>query len=176
LKLELAVDGDKTPWLPDAEAETRLRRLIAGFGPPDGILEVVLTDDQVIRQLNRDYRNKDRPTDVLSFSYLEGHEEHRQDLLQGRRKAREFNQESPEDQIVVGQVLISVETMQKRDIRRDHDDNEEFQFLAIHGMLHTLGYDHINAEDAKEMEDAQDTILKAPREEPLGGSEGGASR
>ncbi len=176
MRLELAVDGDRTPWLPDVEAENQLRRLIAGFGPSDGILEVVLTDDRVIRRLNRDYRNKDRATDVLSFSYLEGHESFRRDLLQGKRQARDFSPESQEEEIVVGQVLISVETMQNRDIRRDHGDGEEFQFLAIHGMLHTLGYDHMNDEDAQEMEDAQETILRAPREEPLGGSEGGASR
>lgn len=176
MRLELAVDGDRTPWRPGAEAQEQLRRLIAGLGPPDGILEVVLTDDHVIRQLNRDYRQKDRSTDVLSFSYLEGHEEHRRELLQGRRKAREFSQDPVEDEIVVGQVLISVETMRNRDIRLDHTDAEEFQFLAIHGMLHTLGYDHMNDEDAQEMENAQEEILKAPREEPLGGSEGGASR
>ncbi len=175
MKLELAVDGDRTPWRPDAETESDLREMLAAWGPTDGILEVVLTDDRVIRELNRRYRQKDRATDVLSFSYLEGHESSREELLKADRLARDFCSESLDGEVLVGQVLISVETMRGRDVRPEHTDGEEFHFLAVHGMLHTLGYDHAREEDAREMERAQEAILSSHRIPSPGESKGGAS-
>jgi len=163
LKLELSVDAAPIRWRPSPEAVERARRLVEAWGPSDGVLEVVLTGDGRIHDLNRRYRGKDRPTDVLSFSYLEGHEERRDELLHGRLPAREFSGDPPVDDdaapVLVGEVLISVETMQRRDVRLDHDDDEEFVFLVVHGMLHTLGFDHAHRDEAMEMEKNMEMIL-----------------
>ena len=176
MKLELAVDGDRTPWRPDAETQDVLKRMLTAWGPSDGILEVVLTDDQTIRELNRRYRQKDRATDVLSFSYLEGHEDSREDLLRADRSARDFSSDELEGEVLVGQVLISAETMRGRDVRLDHTMEEEFRFLVVHGMLHTLGYDHASEEEAEEMERAQETILSSHGSPDGGEAKGGASK
>jgi probable rRNA maturation factor len=129
----------------------------------DGILEVVLTDDAAVRDLNRRYRGKDQPTDVLSFSYLEGHAEEREALLHGRLGARDFDPGPREDAVLVGQVLISVESMRGREVRRDHDDEEEFLFLVAHGLLHTLGYDHRDEEETAEMQAMEEMVLARGR-------------
>ncbi len=168
MKLEFAVDEDPIPWRPGPETVESVRRMVENCGPADGVLEVVLTSDARVRQLNSRYRNKDRATDVLSFSYLEGHEPFRSDLLHRRRVARDFSGDptppaadpaDPDEAVLVGQVLIGVETMLYREIRRDHSDDEEFVFLVIHGMLHTLGYDHHTEEEARQMEMELERIL-----------------
>jgi probable rRNA maturation factor len=137
----------------------RARRMVEGAGPVDGLLEVVLTDDAYVHDLNRRYRDKDRPTDVLSFSYLENHETERARLLRGECLAREFSDDPGEGEVLVGQVLISEPSLRARELRRDHTDDEEFVFLVAHGLLHTLGYDHGDAQQALEMEAEQEALL-----------------
>lgn len=159
MKLELAIGADPIPWRPNPETADQARRLVESVGPIDGILEVVLAGDDEVHRLNREYRGKDKTTDVLSFSYLEGHEGFREDLLYRRVQARRFSDEPGDGPLVVGLVMISVETMLKRDLRTDHSDEEEFVFLVIHGMLHTLGYDHTDVDGTLEMERKMEEIL-----------------
>ena len=92
---------------------------------------LVLTDDQRIQTLNRDYRGQDKPTDVLSFSQLEG------DVKLAA---------PPSGSLLLGDIVISVETA-RRQARSSLDD--ELCHLAVHGALHLLGYDHqTDAEEA----------------------------
>lgn len=172
MRIELAVDEDRVRWRPRPETLQRARRLVEVAGPADGLLEVVLTDDSYVHELNRLYREKDRPTDVLSFSYLEAHEEKREELLRGEISAREFSDDPGEEPVLVGQVLISETSLRSRELRRDHSDDEEFLFLVAHGLLHTLGYDHGDEEQAREMEEQQEWLLRQEAETTRGNERG----
>lgn len=101
----------------------------------DGILNVVFVNDSYIKGLNKQYRKKNKPTDVLSFSYLD------------------------EDTGLIGEVYISVETAKKQAKKAKHSLQDELNKLFIHGFLHIFGFDHESKEDAKIMEDLEGEVL-----------------
>ena len=105
--------------------------------PDDLELSVVLTTDEEIHVLNRDYRGMDRPTDVLSFSMREG-----------------IGLETP----LLGDVVISLETAQRQADEKGWSLEEEFGFLLLHGILHLAGYDHVQDEDSRAMAARTDEI------------------
>jgi probable rRNA maturation factor len=90
-------------------------------------LSIALVDDDAIRTLNRDYRGKDRPTDVLAFAQLEG------------ETAAPAPTAAPR---LLGDVVISVPTAARQAANRHRPLDRELTTLAIHGILHLLGYDH----------------------------------
>ena len=102
---------------------------------------IVLTDDQTIHAYNRDYRNVDRPTDVLSFPADEGDE-----------------LTAPPDGFL-GDVIISVDTAKRQAAELGHSVEREIAFLTVHGMLHLLGYDHIDPDDEAVMTARQREII-----------------
>ena len=85
-------------------------------------MEILFTDNEEIHKLNRDYRNKDQVTDVLSF--IDG------DILPDT------------EEIFLGSVVISVERAEEQAVEIGHTLEEELKFLVLHGLLHLLGYDH----------------------------------
>ncbi len=101
-------------------------------------VSVLLTDDQEIRHLNRHYRDIDAPTDVLAFSQIE----------------EQGNFFVPEESLeyLLGDIVISLETAQRQAIHFNHSLEEEMTILLIHGLLHLLGFDHMNVEEAKKMQ------------------------
>lgn len=106
----------------------------------DAELSIVICDDDFIHPLNRDYRGKDRPTDVLSFAQREG----------------DFGfEEDP----VLGDVIISLETTIRQAKERGHSTEKELTILLVHGILHLLGYDHIEDDEAEIMEAKERDIL-----------------
>lgn len=107
---------------------------------------VLLTDDNRIRALNKEYRGKDKVTDVLSFP------------------TEELNYLKPEQMKVfnnssVGDIVISFQTLQRESIEQTKEFNDHFKHLLIHSMLHLLGFDHETTEDAKKMESEEINIL-----------------
>lgn len=106
-------------------------------------LSIVLADDPTVHALNRDYRNTDAPTDVLSFAQSEGDEFTRPD------GAAEH----------LGDVIISVDTARRQAAEYAVSVQDEVAHLLVHGVLHLLGYDHENAEDAAQMRQREDAIL-----------------
>jgi len=100
----------------------RGRRLLAALRLPDAELSLVLVSDAVMRRLNREWRGRDRPTDVLSFSQAEG---------AGGAPAG-----------LLGDVVISVDTARRQAAERAAPLARELDRLLIHGVLHLLGYDH----------------------------------
>ena len=107
----------------------------------DGVeLSIVLCDDAFIAPLNRDYRGKNKATDVLSFSQREG-------------------EYADANDPILGDVIISVETAQRQAAERGHDLGRELEVLLIHGILHLLGYDHIQDVDADIMEGIEASLL-----------------
>ena len=123
--------------------------------PPVATLCITLTNDAEIHRLNRDYRGKDQSTDVLSFAMEEG-----EDWIV-----------PPEAERDLGDVIISIETARKqaeqgmlprlREVVGDREWglSEEVYFLMLHGLLHLLGYDHIEDADALEMEALEAALL-----------------
>ncbi len=115
-----------------AVLEQRACRALAALGHRRSELSVGLVGDVEIRELNRDYRGKDRATDVLSFSLCDGdHADFRGDLL--------------------GDVVISIETARRQARGRHRSLDEEVARLMIHGILHLLGHNHEHEEEYRRM-------------------------
>ncbi|MBM7855720.1 putative rRNA maturation factor [Desulfohalotomaculum tongense] len=120
-----------------------VERALALHNRADAEVSLVFVDDEYIHQLNRDYRGVDRPTDVLSFAMDEGEE----------------IPESEEVGHVLGDVVISLPRAQKQAQEYNHSLEREIAFLAVHGALHLLGYDHQTEEDTNTMRRQEEGIL-----------------
>ena len=107
-------------------------------------ISITLTTDEIIHSLNKNYRGIDRPTDVLSFAF---HESDEPQIL---------NSEIDE----LGDIIISVERAKIQSEDYGHSFKREIIFLTVHGMLHLLGYDHIEESDRIEMESEQKFIME----------------
>ncbi len=112
----------------------------------EAILSVTLVDNEFIHKMNRDYRQVDRPTDVISFAFLDG-DERRNEKLHGQ------------EPVILGDIYISVEKAKSQAEEYGHPIERELSFLFVHGLLHLLGYDHMNKEDEAVMFKLQDEIL-----------------
>lgn len=120
-----------------------LKHLKLNFEP---CLSVTLVDNKFIHEINRDYRHIDRPTDVISFAFLDGNAE-KDKIFQSK------------EMVVLGDIYISFEKAQEQAISYGHSLERELKFLFVHGLLHLLGYDHMQEEDEKVMFRLQDEIL-----------------
>jgi probable rRNA maturation factor len=129
-----------------ARLGTRARRMARAVALSLGVDEVevglTLTDDAEIHALNRDYRKKDKPTDVLAFAMQEG--------------------DGPKISGQLGDVIISVETARRQRAPKKTVEDEIF-FLWSHGLCHLLGYDHNDDEEEAEM----NARMKSLRDEGL---------
>ena len=105
---------------------------------------VTLTDNEYIKELNTKYRNKECSTDVLSFALNEGEEP---EIVDGPSVN------------LIGDIIISVETAQMQAEEYGHSLERELAFLTVHGMMHLLGYDHIEEEDRIEMRKEEEYVL-----------------
>ncbi len=106
----------------------------------DSELSILFVDDEEIQVLNRDYRGKDKPTDVLSFPQIEiGKGIGRG---KGEKDTREYPLHLPLPVPVLGDVVISLETAKRQAKERGHPFIKEVLILMIHGILHLIGYDH----------------------------------
>lgn len=134
-----------------------LKALEAEGCPYEAEVSVVLTDNREIQALNREYRGIDAPTDVLSFPMLEFDtpsdfsqvEEHVEDC---------FNPETGE--LILGDIILSVDKIREQAENYGHSQERELAFLVAHSMLHLCGYDHMEDEERREMENKQEKILK----------------
>ena len=122
--IRVHINWERRPAQPAAEA---LRRVITGalarLGRTDSEVHVLITGDERIRDLNCRFRNTDRATDVLSFP--DG------DLL-------------PSGLTLLGEIVISLDTARRQAGELGHGEARELTELALHGLLHLLGYDHDN--------------------------------
>ena len=114
-----------------------------GFGKPAEV-SVTFVDNNEIQTLNREYRHKDAPTDVLSFPL-------------GENGEYDINEDT--GAYVLGDVVISMEKAVEQAERYGHSLSREVGFLTVHSMLHLLGYDHMEEADEKVMFSLQDEIL-----------------
>ena len=124
--------------------------------PYESEVNVILTDNDAIREINRDYRQIDAPTDVLSFPMVDYEKEadfsHLEDAAEDY-----FNPETGE--LVLGDIIISVEKVAEQAEKYGHSKERELAFLIAHSMLHLCGYDHMVEEERLVMEQKQSEIL-----------------
>ena len=117
--------------------------LVYGLGPKAEI-SILLCHNDYIHTLNKQYRNIDRPTDVLSFALNKGEED---------------GYDGP-DTALLGDIIISLEKVQEQADEYGHSFERELAYLTIHGMLHILGYDHMEPDDKAEMRKEEEFILQ----------------
>ena len=136
----------------DSKVEELIRELLVHAATEEaltGEVEVAVTfmTDEAIQEVNAQYRGKDVPTDVISFALEE--------MTEGE-VAIVAEEGMP---TVLGDILISVETAARQAGEYGHDFKREIGFLALHGFLHLLGYDHTTEEEETEMFGRQKEIL-----------------
>lgn len=165
--LRIAIEVARQGWtrsLPDAAKlgrQAARRALKAGLasgqprpaslaGRPSLQCALILSDDAPVRVLNRDYRGKDQPTNVLSFAALDGLP------LDSKGLAHHFPTDAP---IHLGDVILALGTL-KREAREQHKSlKQHYVHLVVHGVLHLLGFDHMRARDALRMEALEREVL-----------------
>lgn len=116
--------------------------------PHGSEVSVTFVTNNRIQEINREYRNKDVPTDVLSFALEE----------MGENEVAVTGGDMPR---ILGDIIISVERAKEQAEEYGHSFERELGFLTVHGFLHLLGYDHMTEEDEKEMLGRQKEILDA---------------
>ena len=105
------------------------------------MFNVIIVDNKRIHEINKEYRGIDRPTDVISFALEDDKTFNRDDIR------------------ILGDIYISIDKVRSQSEEYGHSFKRELYFLAIHGLLHLLGYDHMNKEDEKIMFSKQEEVL-----------------
>jgi len=148
-QVEVSVEGIGTPdWL--ERARSFALSVLDALGKDGWDLSLLLCDDAFIRGLNRQYRDKDEPTDVLSFE-----------------QGETYRDPAGEERFLAGDIVVSLDSL-----RRNADDNgvprdEELRRLIVHGVLHLSGMDHEDNDPSRPMLVRQEELLKL-----LSGAEG----
>ena len=125
--------------------------------PYEAQVNLLLTDNEGIREFNRENRNIDRPTDVLSFPNVE-YEIPADFSIVEEQEAAYFDPDTGE--LILGDIIISVDKVAEQAESYGHSQKREFAFLVAHSMLHLCGYDHIDSkEEEKVMIDKQEAVL-----------------
>ena len=115
--------------------------IVKRFSLEEALFNIILVDNEYIHKLNKEYRNIDRETDVITF-------------------ALEDNMDIQPEIRILGDIYISIDKAKSQAIEYGHSFKRELSFLIVHGILHLLGYDHQNKEDEKIMFELQDKILE----------------
>ena len=118
---------------------------------------VTMVDNEAIHRINREHRNIDRPTDVLSFPNLDFDAPGDFSLLE-ENEANYFDPET--GMLIMGDIVISVDKVYEQAAEYGHSKKREFAFLIAHSMLHLCGYDHMESEEAAIMEAKQKKALE----------------
>lgn len=126
--------------------------------PYDSTVNLLITDNEGIREYNRDYRNVDRETDVLSFPNLD-FEAPGDFGLAEQNQADYFDPDSGE--LILGDVIVSADKVKEQAENYGHDQRREFAFLVAHSMFHLCGYDHMEDDERKIMEEKQENVLQS---------------
>ena len=124
--------------------------------PYEAQVNLLVTDDEGIREYNRKYREIDSSTDVLSFPMLSFHKEADFSSVEDQQ-ADCFDPESGE--LILGDIIISADKVKEQAQKFGHSEKREFAFLIAHSMLHLCGYDHMVKEEAEVMERKQEEAL-----------------
>lgn len=121
--------------------------LVEGLEKKNLYISVTLTTPEEIQILNREYRNIDRATDVLSFPMFE-----KDEILMLKDKDEEYD--------ILGDIVISVDQVEKQAKEYGHSFEREISYMLVHGFYHLMGYDHIEEEDKKQMRPKEEFVLE----------------
>jgi len=110
-------------------------------------INIMLTNPEEIRKYNKQYRNIDKSTDVLSFPMFE-----KEEVEQIRQNGNQIYE-------VLGDIIISIEQVEKQAIEYGHSFERELAYMVVHGFYHLMGYDHIEEKDKTEMRKKEEYIL-----------------
>ena len=116
-------------------------------------VSILLVDNDKIKEMNKEYRNIDSPTDVLSFPMVY--------MVEGKLKSDAGDYDLDEGVLLLGDIVISMEKAQKQATEYGHSFERELAFLLTHGLFHLLGYDHETVEEEKLMLGKQEAILES---------------
>ncbi len=130
---------------------TILERMVVATGYKNFDVGVLLTTNKSIQNFNRDFRHQDKPTDILSFPY---HAE-----LQAGEKIIVEHEEDKN----LGDIVISLEYVEKKAAELERTFEEHLIILLAHGIAHLLNYDHVTDEDYAVMQKVEDKLLKAAK-------------
>ncbi len=111
-------------------------------------ITITLTNPDNIKEINKEYRNIERATDVLSFPMFE------KDELEEKIKNKDFKYPD-----VLGDIIISIEKVEEQAKEYEHSFERELSYMIVHGFYHLMGYDHIKEEDKKQMRPKEEKIL-----------------
>ena len=137
---EIIKDTDKEVLYLD-KLNNYIKFVVKKLGLEKCEFNIIIVDNEKIHEINREYRNVDRETDVISF-------------------ALEDNMDVKyEDFRLLGDIYISIDKVKSQALEYGHSEERELCFLATHGILHLLGYDHMEPEDEKEMFSLQESLL-----------------
>ena len=124
----------------------KLKKLLVDFCKREKLgnvlFNIIIVNEEKIHYLNKQYRNIDKPTDVISFALED-----------------DDKMTSPEDIRILGDIYICLEKVISQAKEYNHSFERELTFLCVHGLLHLLGYDHMNKEDEKIMFSKQEEVL-----------------
>ena len=124
--------------------------------PYETEVNLLLTDNPGIHEFNKETRNIDAPTDVLSFPNVEYDVPGNFDIVEAQ-EADYFEPDSGE--LILGDIIISVDKVAAQAKEYGHSEKREFAFLVAHSMLHLCGYDHMTPDEEREMIKKQEMIL-----------------
>ena len=111
-------------------------------------ITIILTTPKRIKEINKEFRKKDKETDVLSFPVFE------RDELNEKIARNDFLHED-----MLGDIVISIEQVEKQAQEYNHSFEREFSYMLVHGFYHLMGYDHIEEKDKQEMRPKEEKIL-----------------
>nr|WP_320194331.1 rRNA maturation RNase YbeY [uncultured Desulfobacter sp.] len=138
----MLIDNQQKERLPTAPLHQKTEQILNALGCDNHEISIVITDDVQVRDLNRSYRGKDTPTNVLSFPMQEG----------------EFSDITPG---LLGDVVISLDTARAEAQTAGISTDERMSQLLIHGILHLIGFDHeLGETQAREMEEKSLELLR----------------
>ncbi len=146
---EIIYDGIE----PNKDYEDIINKVINECFTNEGIdglklyVSITLTVPEVIHRLNKEFRQIDRPTDVLSFPMFEPEE------------IKEMIKENSENEDVLGDMVISIPQVEIQAKEYGHSFLRELSYMVVHSFYHLMGYDHIEKEDKKKMRAKEDEIL-----------------
>jgi len=130
-----------------SQVQSLAQKMLKALDRTESELSILLCDDAQIHELNLEHRSKDKATDVLSFPQIEF-------------DAPEQPKES-HPQLLLGDVVISIDTAERQAKSRKRPLIEEVRFLLAHGLLHLLGYDHMTPPEKKQMTQRTKELVKA---------------
>jgi probable rRNA maturation factor len=139
--LQIAV-RNPDPGVTNKRIECWVNETLKVINHPQKDLTVRLVEEGEIQQLNRDYRDKDNPTNVLSFPF--------EDVPEAGYE-------------YLGDIIICMDVVRNESVQQDKDFESHFAHMVIHGTLHLCGYDHQTDDEAEVMEALEKTLLKAMR-------------